>query len=35
VGYRHKEHAPVQAAIDSIGKDDFLVDYIRVFDKVD
>ncbi len=32
-GYRGKDHAPVQAAFDSVG-DTFLVDYVRVFDAV-
>jgi len=33
-GYRHKEHKAVKEAYDWIGKDDFLVDYVRVFDLV-
>lgn len=32
-GYRSKEHKPVQEAFDNQG-DTFLVDYVRVFDKV-
>ncbi len=31
-GYRFKEHIAVKEAYDVIGKDDFLVDYVRVFD---
>ena len=34
-GYRHKEHKPVKEAFDIIGKDAFIVDYVRVFDKID
>ena len=33
-GYRHDDHLPVQAAFDAIGKDTFVVDYVRVFDPV-
>ena len=33
-GYRHKDHRPVPAAFDAIGKDCFTVDYVRVFDPV-
>ena len=32
-GYRHENHQPVQEAFDNQG-DTFLVDYVRVFDKV-
>lgn len=32
-GYRHDDHQPVQAAYDIVGKDTFLVDYVRVFDR--
>lgn len=32
-GYRHEEHLPVKEAYDSVG-DTVLVDYVRVFDKV-
>ena len=30
-GYRHQDHQPVREAFDWIGKDEFLVDYVRVF----
>ena len=33
-GYRKTEHAPVKEAFDFIGKDSFVVDYVRVFDKL-
>lgn len=33
IGYRLEDHKPIQAAFDSEG-DTFIVDYIRVFDKV-
>ena len=33
LGYRSKDHQPVKEAFDSLG-DTFLVDYVRVFDKV-
>lgn len=33
IGYRKEDHKPVQAAFDNQG-DTFLVDYIRVFDKI-
>lgn len=33
MGYRHEEHSPVKEAFDLIDSDDFLVDYVRVFDK--
>ena len=33
-GYRYEDHQPVKEAFDIIGKDVFLVDYVRVFDKV-
>ena len=32
-GYRYEDHLPVQDAYDSVG-DTFVVDYIRVFDKI-
>ncbi len=32
-GYRHEDHLPVPEAFEFAGKDDFLVDYIRVFEK--
>lgn len=32
-GYRYEDHKPIQAAYDIIGKDTFVVDYVRVFDK--
>ena len=32
-GYRHDDHQPVSAAFDIVGKDTFLVDYVRVFDR--
>ena len=31
-GYRHEDHRPVKEAYDLIGKDEFVVDYVRVFD---
>ena len=31
-GYHHEDHAAIPLAYEMIGKDDFLVDYIRVFD---
>ena len=31
-GYRLEDHAPVPAAFEAVGKDNFIVDYIRVFD---
>lgn len=34
-GYRYKDHQPVREAFDAVGKDDFLVDYVRVFDRAD
>ena len=33
-GYRHEAHQPVKEAFDIIGKDEFIVDYVRVFDPV-
>ncbi len=33
-GYRHEDHQPVKEAFDIIGKDEFIVDYVRVFDPV-
>lgn len=33
-GYRHEDHLPVKEAFDIIGKDVFIVDYVRVFDPV-
>ena len=33
-GYRSKNHQPVKEAFDIIGKDAFIVDYVRVFDKI-
>jgi len=33
-GYRHDDHQPVQEAFDAVGKDTFVVDYVRVFDPV-
>lgn len=33
-GYRLEDHKPVPAAFDLIGKDSFLVDYVRVFDRI-
>lgn len=33
-GYRYEDHKPTQEAYDSIG-DKFIVDYVRVFDKID
>ena len=33
-GYRHETHQAVKEAFDLIGKDVFLVDYVRVFDPV-
>jgi len=33
-GYRHENHQPVPEAFDLIGKDVFIVDYVRVFDAV-
>ena len=33
-GYRYDDHQPVPAAYDMIGKDTFVVDYVRVFDPV-
>ena len=33
-GYRHDDHQPVKEAFDAIGKDTFVVDYVRVFDQV-
>ena len=32
-GYRYVDHKPVQDAYKLIGKDEFLVDYVRVFDR--
>lgn len=34
-GYRHKSHAPAREAFDLVGKDQFVVDYVRVFDRVE
>ncbi len=34
-GYRWEDHKPVPEAFEMAGKDNFLVDYVRVFDKVD
>ncbi|MBP5671441.1 MAG: glycoside hydrolase family 16 protein [Lentisphaeria bacterium] len=34
-GYRGKYHFPRKEAYDIIGKDQFIVDYVRVFDKVE
>ena len=31
-GYRYDDHRPVAAACEMIGKDTFVVDYVRVFD---
>ena len=33
-GYRHENHQAVKEAFDLIGKDVFMVDYVRVFDPV-
>lgn len=33
MGYRHESHQPVKEAFDSLG-DEFLVDYVRVFDRI-
>ena len=33
-GYRNADHKPVKEAFDIIGKDEFIVDYVRVFDPV-
>ncbi len=33
-GYRYEDHQPVKEAFDLVGKDDFLVDYVRVFDRI-
>lgn len=33
-GYRYKDHTPVREAYDIIGKDQFIVDYVRVFDRL-
>ena len=33
-GYRHETHKAVPKAFEIIGKDNFLVDYVRVFDQV-
>lgn len=33
-GYRYKDHQPVKEAFDFIGKDTFVVDYVRVFDRL-
>lgn len=33
-GYRNADHQPLQLAFDLVGKDTFVVDYIRVFDAV-
>ena len=33
-GYRYDDHQPVAAAYEMIGKDTFVVDYVRVFDPV-
>ena len=32
-GYRHEDHQPVKEAFEFVGKDEFLVDYVRVFEK--
>ena len=32
-GYRHEDHQPVPEAFEFIGKDEFLVDYVRVFER--
>ena len=34
-GYRHEDHQPVKEAFDIIGKDVFMVDYVRVFDLIE
>ena len=34
-GYRGKYHYPCKASYDIVGKDQFIVDYVRVFDKVE
>lgn len=34
MGYRKVEHTPVKAAFDAVGNDEFIVDYVRVFDLV-
>ena len=34
VGYRHVSRAPVKEAFDVVGKDDFAVDCVRVFDLI-
>ena len=33
-GYRYEDHRPVKEAFDLVGKDFFIVDYVRVFDPV-
>ena len=33
-GYRHEDHLPTEEAYEVIGKDSFIVDYVRVFDIV-
>ncbi len=34
VGYRHEDHKPIKEVFEHLG-DTFLVDYVRVFDKID
>ena len=34
-GYRHDDHRPVPEAFEAIGRDSFVVDYVRVFDRAD